>query len=105
MKSNRFRFQVGLGVAIVLGALSFLNACGGSSGAPASPSPQSKPSASQAQPVAPPQTEPAAPSQTQPVTPPKVPPPGASTRTEITEIPVSIRDNTYDDVRVKAGTK
>ena len=102
MKSNRFRFQVGLGVAIVLGALSFLNACGGSSGAPASPSPQSKPSASQAQPVAPPQTEPAAPSQTQPVTSPAVPPPEAST---MTEIPVSIRDNTFDDVRVKAGTK
>ena len=106
MKMNKFRLQVGLGIAIVLGTLSFLNACSGGSGVPASPSPQSTPSTPQAQPVTPPQTELSAPSQTQPVTPPsptvQLPLETSSTGTEIA---VSIRDNTYDDVTVKAGTK
>ena len=103
MKMNKFRVQAGLGVLIVLGALSLLNACGGGSGAPVSPPPQGNPSTPQAQPVTPPQTQPVTPSQTQPVTPPTVqPPPGTSTRTEIA---VLIEDNAFPDVRVKAGAK
>lgn len=101
---NKFRFQSGLGVVIVLGALLLLNACGGGSGAPVSPPPQSKPSTSQAQPATPPQAQPVTPSQTQPVTPPAAqPPPGVSTTR--TEIPVSIKDNASFDARVKAGAK
>lgn len=105
MKTKRLRVQVGLGVVLLLGALSFMSACGGGPSAPVSPPPQSKPSTPQTQPVAPPQIQPATPPTAQPVAPPQtqpVTPPGAS---NVIEIPVSIRDNTFDDVRVKAGTK
>src|SRR3990172_2144944 len=84
----------------LLGALSFLNACGSGSSVPASPSPKRKTSPPQLQPVTPPQTEPVAPSQTQPVTPPTVqPPPGTSTTG--TEIAVTLKDGEFpSEIRV-----
>lgn len=84
MKAKRFQFQVGL--VVVLGALSFLSACGGGSDAPApvSPSPQSKPSTPPAQPAA-------------------LPPSGAVTGGEIE---VTLKEHTFpEEIRVKAGAK
>lgn len=84
MKAKRFQFQVGLVVVVVLGALSFLSACGGGSDAPVSPSPQSKPSTPSAQPAA-------------------LPPSGAVTGGEIE---VTLKEHTFpEEIRVKAGAK
>lgn len=109
MKMNKFRFQVGLVVLIVLGTLFFLNACGGGSGAPVSPAPQSKPSTPQVEPSTPPPVEPLMPAQTQPMTPPPStppavqPPPATSTGTEIK---VTLKDGNFPaEIRVKVGER
>lgn len=111
MKIERLRFQIVLGIVIILGTLFFLNACGGGSGATVSPPPQSAPSTPQTQPPAPsspspaPSTRTPAPSPAQPSTPPPAAQPSPAPSTG-NEIEVRLQDNIFPkEIRVKAGSK